>query len=149
MGSSPKTRSCLQQEAMRTPLQALDSRDSPFTTAGLCPGVVPGMPVAWWTDIGAPQMDLEVWVSTFYRDTIVIIHCHVEITQVHHWFECLLPSGGYEGYRPPFSNAQSSGYGQTQFSTSRDYTNNTYQRVRVPFIINLNRFVPVPCPYSF
>lgn len=35
--------------------------------------------------------------------------------------------GGYEGYRPPFSNAPSSGYGQTQF-TSRDYTNNTYQR---------------------
>uniref|UniRef100_A0A671U9Y6 Cell cycle associated protein 1a n=1 Tax=Sparus aurata TaxID=8175 RepID=A0A671U9Y6_SPAAU len=36
--------------------------------------------------------------------------------------------GGYEGYRPPFSNAPSSGYGQTQFNTSRDYSNNTYQR---------------------
>ncbi|XP_068422739.1 caprin-1a isoform X3 [Clinocottus analis] len=35
--------------------------------------------------------------------------------------------GGYEGYRPPFSNAPS-GYGQTQFNTSRDYSNNTYQR---------------------
>ncbi|XP_034731082.1 caprin-1a isoform X2 [Etheostoma cragini] len=36
--------------------------------------------------------------------------------------------GGYEGYRPPFSNAPSSGYGQNQFNTSRDYSNNTYQR---------------------
>ncbi|XP_070708370.1 caprin-1a isoform X2 [Pempheris klunzingeri] len=36
--------------------------------------------------------------------------------------------GGYEGYRPPFSNAPSSGYGQTQFNTSRDYSNNAYQR---------------------
>nr|XP_046244412.1 caprin-1a isoform X2 [Scatophagus argus] len=36
--------------------------------------------------------------------------------------------GAYEGYRPPFSNAPSSGYGQTQFNTSRDYSNNTYQR---------------------
>ncbi|XP_054468098.1 caprin-1a [Anoplopoma fimbria] len=36
--------------------------------------------------------------------------------------------GGYDGYRPPFSNAPSSGYGQTQFNTSRDYSNNTYQR---------------------
>uniref|UniRef100_A0AAQ5YFG5 Cell cycle associated protein 1a n=1 Tax=Amphiprion ocellaris TaxID=80972 RepID=A0AAQ5YFG5_AMPOC len=36
--------------------------------------------------------------------------------------------GGYEGYRPPFSNAPSSGYGQTQFNTSRDYSNSTYQR---------------------
>lgn len=36
--------------------------------------------------------------------------------------------GGYETYRPPFSNAPSSGgYGQTQFHTSRDYPN-TYQR---------------------
>uniref|UniRef100_A0A665WHF6 Cell cycle associated protein 1a n=1 Tax=Echeneis naucrates TaxID=173247 RepID=A0A665WHF6_ECHNA len=35
---------------------------------------------------------------------------------------------GYEGYRPPFSNAPSSGYGQTQFNTSREYSNNTYQR---------------------
>lgn len=36
--------------------------------------------------------------------------------------------GGYEGYRPPFSNAPSSGYGQTQFNTSRDYSSSTYQR---------------------
>ncbi|XP_072236763.1 caprin-1a isoform X2 [Leuresthes tenuis] len=37
--------------------------------------------------------------------------------------------GGYDGYRPPFSNAPpSSGYGQTQFNTSRDYSNNGYQR---------------------
>ncbi|XP_062240811.1 caprin-1a isoform X2 [Platichthys flesus] len=36
--------------------------------------------------------------------------------------------GGYEGYRPPFSNAPSGGYGQTQFNTSRDYSNTTYQR---------------------
>uniref|UniRef100_UPI0037E89D78 caprin-1a isoform X2 n=1 Tax=Semicossyphus pulcher TaxID=241346 RepID=UPI0037E89D78 len=36
--------------------------------------------------------------------------------------------GGYEAYRPPFSNPPSSGYGQTQFNTSRDYSNNTYQR---------------------
>ncbi|XP_063738559.1 caprin-1a isoform X1 [Eleginops maclovinus] len=36
--------------------------------------------------------------------------------------------GGYEGYRAPFSNAPSSGYGQTQFNASRDYSNNTYQR---------------------
>uniref|UniRef100_A0A8C4HHX7 Cell cycle associated protein 1a n=1 Tax=Dicentrarchus labrax TaxID=13489 RepID=A0A8C4HHX7_DICLA len=39
-----------------------------------------------------------------------------------------LQSGGYDGYRPPFSNAPSSGYGQSQFNTSRDYSNNTYQR---------------------
>lgn len=36
--------------------------------------------------------------------------------------------GGYDGYRPPFSNAPTSGYGQTQFNTSRDYSSNTYQR---------------------
>ncbi|XP_074523392.1 caprin-1a isoform X2 [Halichoeres trimaculatus] len=36
--------------------------------------------------------------------------------------------GGYDTYRPPFSNAPSSGYSQTQFNTSRDYSNNTYQR---------------------
>uniref|UniRef100_A0A672JH21 Cell cycle associated protein 1a n=1 Tax=Salarias fasciatus TaxID=181472 RepID=A0A672JH21_SALFA len=36
--------------------------------------------------------------------------------------------GGYDGYRPPFSNAPSSGYGQTQFNTSRDYSSSTYQR---------------------
>ncbi|XP_038139764.1 caprin-1a isoform X2 [Cyprinodon tularosa] len=35
--------------------------------------------------------------------------------------------GGYEGYRAPFSTAPScSGYGQTQFNTSRDYS--SYQR---------------------
>ncbi|KAK2920147.1 caprin-1a [Channa argus] len=36
--------------------------------------------------------------------------------------------GGYEGYRPPFSNAPTSGYGQTQFNTSRDYSNSAYQQ---------------------
>ncbi|XP_028299048.1 caprin-1a [Gouania willdenowi] len=36
--------------------------------------------------------------------------------------------GGYEGYRPPFSGAPSSGYGQTQFNTSRDFSTSTYQR---------------------
>uniref|UniRef100_A0A7N8XC14 Cell cycle associated protein 1a n=1 Tax=Mastacembelus armatus TaxID=205130 RepID=A0A7N8XC14_9TELE len=36
--------------------------------------------------------------------------------------------GGYEGYRPPFSNAPSGGYGQTQFNTSRDYSNSAYQQ---------------------
>ncbi|XP_075877926.1 caprin-1a isoform X2 [Nelusetta ayraudi] len=36
--------------------------------------------------------------------------------------------GGYDGYRAPFSNTASGGYGQTQFNTSRDYSNNTYQR---------------------
>ncbi|XP_054892605.1 caprin-1a isoform X2 [Poeciliopsis prolifica] len=37
--------------------------------------------------------------------------------------------GGYEGYRAPFSNApSSSGYGQTQFNTTRDYSNSSYQR---------------------
>lgn len=46
--SSPKTRSCPQQEAMKSLLQAqgLDSRASPSTTAGVCPGVDPGTPVA-------------------------------------------------------------------------------------------------------
>ncbi|XP_076011582.1 caprin-1a isoform X1 [Genypterus blacodes] len=39
-----------------------------------------------------------------------------------------LQSGGYENYRPPFSNASRSGYGQAQFNTSRDYSNNTYRR---------------------
>ncbi|XP_057186525.1 caprin-1a isoform X2 [Triplophysa rosa] len=33
--------------------------------------------------------------------------------------------GGYDGYRAPFPNT---GYGQTQFSTPRDYSNSTYQR---------------------
>ncbi|KAM6943214.1 caprin-1a isoform 2-T2 [Xenentodon cancila] len=37
--------------------------------------------------------------------------------------------GGYEGYRPPFSNAPpTTGYGQPQFNTSRDYSSSTYQR---------------------
>lgn len=36
--------------------------------------------------------------------------------------------GGYDGYRPPFSNSANSGYGQTQFSTPRDYSNCSYQR---------------------
>ncbi|KAM9753595.1 caprin-1b isoform 1-T1 [Menidia menidia] len=36
--------------------------------------------------------------------------------------------GGYDGYRPPFTNPPNSGYGQTQFSTPRDYSNGNYQR---------------------
>uniref|UniRef100_A0A673G3D3 Caprin-1-like n=1 Tax=Sinocyclocheilus rhinocerous TaxID=307959 RepID=A0A673G3D3_9TELE len=36
--------------------------------------------------------------------------------------------GGYDGYRAPFPNTPNTGYGQTQFSTPRDYSNNTYQR---------------------
>uniref|UniRef100_A0AAY5ECE1 Cell cycle associated protein 1b n=1 Tax=Electrophorus electricus TaxID=8005 RepID=A0AAY5ECE1_ELEEL len=36
--------------------------------------------------------------------------------------------GGYDGYRPPFPNSPNSGYGQTQFSTPRDYSSPTYQR---------------------
>uniref|UniRef100_A0A668AS65 Cell cycle associated protein 1a n=1 Tax=Myripristis murdjan TaxID=586833 RepID=A0A668AS65_9TELE len=36
--------------------------------------------------------------------------------------------GGYEGYRPPFANTPNSGYGQTQFNTSRDYSSSSYQR---------------------
>uniref|UniRef100_A0A672ME41 Caprin-1-like n=1 Tax=Sinocyclocheilus grahami TaxID=75366 RepID=A0A672ME41_SINGR len=36
--------------------------------------------------------------------------------------------GGYDGYHAPFPNTPNSGYGQTQFSTPRDYSNNTYQR---------------------
>lgn len=36
--------------------------------------------------------------------------------------------GGYDGYRPPFNNTPNSGYGQTQFSTPRDYSNGNYQR---------------------
>uniref|UniRef100_W5M4T0 Cell cycle associated protein 1b n=1 Tax=Lepisosteus oculatus TaxID=7918 RepID=W5M4T0_LEPOC len=36
--------------------------------------------------------------------------------------------GGYEGYRPSFSNTPNSGYGQSQFSTPRDYSNSSYQR---------------------
>lgn len=46
VGSRPKTRSCLRLVALRSPLQALVSQNSPFTTAGLCPGVDPGLPVA-------------------------------------------------------------------------------------------------------
>lgn len=36
--------------------------------------------------------------------------------------------GGYDGYRAPFTNTPNSGYGQTQFSTPRDYSNGNYQR---------------------
>ncbi|XP_073693255.1 caprin-1a isoform X2 [Garra rufa] len=36
--------------------------------------------------------------------------------------------GGYDGYRAPFPNTPNTGYGQTQFSAPRDYSNNTYQR---------------------
>uniref|UniRef100_A0AAY4CL70 Uncharacterized protein n=1 Tax=Denticeps clupeoides TaxID=299321 RepID=A0AAY4CL70_9TELE len=36
--------------------------------------------------------------------------------------------GGYDGYRPPFTNTPNSGYGQTQFSTPRDYSSSNYQR---------------------
>lgn len=48
VASSPKTRSCPQQEAMKSPLQAQgsDSRASPSTTAGLCPGAVQGTDAA-------------------------------------------------------------------------------------------------------
>ncbi|XP_016416314.1 caprin-1-like isoform X1 [Sinocyclocheilus rhinocerous] len=35
--------------------------------------------------------------------------------------------GGYDGYRQPFNSANS-GYGQTQFSVPRDYSNSGYQR---------------------
>uniref|UniRef100_A0A672QQK9 Caprin-1-like n=1 Tax=Sinocyclocheilus grahami TaxID=75366 RepID=A0A672QQK9_SINGR len=37
-------------------------------------------------------------------------------------------TGGYDGYRPAFSNSANSGYGQTQFSMPRDYSNSSYQR---------------------
>ncbi|XP_051570923.1 caprin-1-like isoform X2 [Myxocyprinus asiaticus] len=36
--------------------------------------------------------------------------------------------GGYDGYSAPFPNTPNTGYGQTQFSTPRDYSNSTYQR---------------------
>ncbi|XP_005728103.1 caprin-1b isoform X1 [Pundamilia nyererei] len=36
--------------------------------------------------------------------------------------------GGYDGYRAPFANTPNSGYGQTQYSTPRDYSNGNYQR---------------------
>jgi caprin-1 len=35
--------------------------------------------------------------------------------------------GGYDGYRPSFSNTPNSGYTQSQFSAPRDYSG--YQRV--------------------
>ncbi|XP_051779423.1 caprin-1-like isoform X3 [Erpetoichthys calabaricus] len=38
-----------------------------------------------------------------------------------------LQSGGYDGYRSSFTSTPSSGYGQSQFNTSRDYSNN-FQR---------------------
>lgn len=44
-GSHRKSRSCLQQEVLRTLLQATDSLDSP-TTVGQSPEVDPGIPVA-------------------------------------------------------------------------------------------------------
>ena len=43
----------------------------------------------------------------------------------------ILSAGAYDGYRAPFSNTPNSGYGQTQFNTPRDYSNSTYQRVRI------------------
>lgn len=43
-----------------------------------------------------------------------------------------VPPGGYDGYRAPFSNTASAAYGQNQFSTSRDYSSNAYQRVKLP-----------------
>lgn len=131
-GSRPRSRPWLQLEVLRIPQQALDSLASPFTTAGLCPGVAPEIPVAWWTGIGAPQMDLEV------RDTRGHVASWDIWSKCSVWFRCLSPSGGYEGYRPAFSNAPSSGYGQTQFNNSRDYSNNTYQRVSSPFILKRN-----------
>ncbi|XP_072128756.1 caprin-1b isoform X3 [Mobula birostris] len=36
--------------------------------------------------------------------------------------------GGYESYRPPFSNTPSSNYGQSPFTAPRDYSNSGYQR---------------------
>uniref|UniRef100_A0A287D924 Cell cycle associated protein 1 n=1 Tax=Ictidomys tridecemlineatus TaxID=43179 RepID=A0A287D924_ICTTR len=37
-----------------------------------------------------------------------------------------LQTGGYDGYRPSFSNTPNSGYTQSQFSAPRDYSG--YQR---------------------
>lgn len=77
-------------------------------------------------------MDLEVQASNGVSQTCTN-HCRIhfliqsENTTVE--LSILMSSGGYEGYRPPFSNAPSSGYGQTQFNTSRDYSSSTYQRV--------------------
>lgn len=45
-GSRPRSRSWLQLQVLRIPLRALDSLASPFTTAGLCPGAAPEIPVA-------------------------------------------------------------------------------------------------------
>lgn len=42
-------------------------------------------------------------------------------------------SGAYEGYRPPFTNAPSSGYGPAQMNTPRDYSNSSYQRVSTDY----------------
>ncbi|KAG7252502.1 hypothetical protein CRUP_000620, partial [Coryphaenoides rupestris] len=36
--------------------------------------------------------------------------------------------GGYDNYRTPFSNTPNSGYGQTQFKHTSDYSNGNYQR---------------------
>eukprot|EP00062_Callorhinchus_milii_P003736 gi/632941345/ref/XP_007885816.1/ PREDICTED: caprin-1 isoform X2 [Callorhinchus milii] len=36
--------------------------------------------------------------------------------------------GGYDSYRPPFSNTPNSGYGQSPFTSARDYSNSSYQR---------------------
>lgn len=86
VGFSPKIKSWLQQEDMKTPLQALDSQDSPSTTARLCPEGGPGVPVEWWMDTGAPQMGLEVWALTVYRDSIVlwqVIHQIGKLTHTH------------------------------------------------------------------
>lgn len=46
LDSRPRTRSWLQVEVLRIPRPALDSLDSRFTTAGLCPGAAPETPVA-------------------------------------------------------------------------------------------------------
>ncbi len=54
--------------------------------------------------------------------------------------EVLFISGGYDGYRPSFSNT---GYGQTQFSTPRDYSNCGYQRVSSTFD-TINTFLSLP-----
>lgn len=45
--------------------------------------------------------------------------------QVKKLVSCSL--GGYDGYRPSFSNTPNSGYTQPQFNAPRDYSN--YQRV--------------------
>lgn len=45
VGSLRKSRSCLQQETLRTLLQATDSLDSPSSIVGQSPEVDPGIPV--------------------------------------------------------------------------------------------------------